>query len=228
MLHSSQMGDDIKHFSASFHLGFLQQRWKTLTRLWALSYTSCKVAHSAAQLSLLVSDRHSHHFHAQHPRCVSSKCTCAHLCAQRCVGLKMRCGQAHCWRIAILRQQKAIVSLTNKSLVYSQWRCIFRRFHFTHEQIHFLSRKLFASPTCRIRHLNSNARAHLAFKGNRTWHSNWFNSCYTQNTSVIERLNTTPSRLVPYFAPTLCPVELDTRHLNLSPGDHQCLYKVSW
>ncbi len=44
------------------------------------------------------------HFHSQRPRCVSSKCTCAHLCAHGCTGLKMRCEQVHCWRIAILRQ----------------------------------------------------------------------------------------------------------------------------
>ncbi len=30
------------------------------------------------------------------PRCVSSKCTCTHLCAHMHVGLKMGCGQAHC------------------------------------------------------------------------------------------------------------------------------------
>ncbi len=50
-------------------------------------------------------------------RCVSSKYTCAHLHAHGCVGLKMRCGQAHYWRIAILRQQKVLMLLTNKNLV---------------------------------------------------------------------------------------------------------------
>ena len=46
------------------------------------------------------------HFHAQRPRCVNSKPTCAHLCAPGSVGLKVRCGQARRWRIAILRRQK--------------------------------------------------------------------------------------------------------------------------
>ncbi len=36
----------------------------------------------------------------------------------------MKCGQAHCWRIAILRRQKVI----NKNLVYSQWCSIFLLF----------------------------------------------------------------------------------------------------
>ncbi len=62
-------------------------------------------------VSLLVSDQRSCHFHAQRPRCVSSKCTCTHLCAHGRVRLKMRCGQIHCWRIVILRQQKAIAPL---------------------------------------------------------------------------------------------------------------------
>ncbi len=37
------------------------------------------------------------------PRCLSSKCICAHLCAHGHAGLKTRCVQAHCWRVAILR-----------------------------------------------------------------------------------------------------------------------------
>ncbi len=79
----------------------------------AQSGTKC----SMAQLSLLISDRHSRHFHYQCPHSVSSKCTCCHPNTHGRVGLKMRCGQAHYWRIAILRQQKAIVPLANKNLV---------------------------------------------------------------------------------------------------------------
>lgn len=60
-------------------------------------------------VSSLVFDLCSCNFHAQCPCCVSSTCTC-------CVGLNMSCGQVHCWRIAILRQQKAIAPLTNKNL----------------------------------------------------------------------------------------------------------------
>ncbi len=37
------------------------------------------------------------------PRCLSSKCICAHLCAHGHAGLKTRCVQSHCWRVAILR-----------------------------------------------------------------------------------------------------------------------------
>ncbi len=90
----------------------------------ALSYTHAK--QRTAQRSLLVSNRRSSLFHAQRSRCVSSKGTCAHLCAPGCVGLKMRCGQTHCWHMAILRPQKALALLTNKNLVLCQWHCIFR------------------------------------------------------------------------------------------------------
>ena len=72
------------------------------------------------QVSLLVSEGRSCHFHAQHPHCVNTKCTCAHLCIP--VGLKMRCGQRHWWWIAILRRQKATVPYTDKKLVQSQRR----------------------------------------------------------------------------------------------------------
>ncbi len=74
-------------------------------------------AHFTAQLSSLVSNWHSYNFHAQPPRCVSNKCICTHLCAHGHVALKMRCDHVHCWRIAILRQQKVIIPLTNKKQV---------------------------------------------------------------------------------------------------------------
>ncbi len=84
-------------------------------KIQRLSYTWHEAVHSAAQLSLLVSVRRSCHIHAQCPRW--QLCPSVH----PCVGLKMRCGQAHCWCIAILRQQKAIAPLTNKNLVQSRW-----------------------------------------------------------------------------------------------------------
>ncbi len=40
------------------------------------------------------------------PRCLNSKCICAHLCAHGRAGLKTRCVQVHCWSVAILRQLK--------------------------------------------------------------------------------------------------------------------------
>lgn len=46
--------------------------------------------------------------------CKYSECTGGHLCAHGRVGLNMRCDQVLYWRIAMLRQQKAIPPLTNK------------------------------------------------------------------------------------------------------------------
>lgn len=40
----------------------------------------------------------------------------APLCAHGCVGFKVRCGQAHCWCVAFLRQQKATGPRTNENL----------------------------------------------------------------------------------------------------------------
>ena len=63
--------------------------------------------------------RHNCHFLALSPRCLNSKYICTSLCAYGCVDLKMRCGQAHWWCVAILRQRKAIALLTKKkSLVH--------------------------------------------------------------------------------------------------------------
>ena len=70
------------------------------------------MAGMVVHVSLLVSpiDWRSCHFLAN----ANSKCTCTSLCAYGRVGLKMRCGQAHRWGVAILRQRKAIVLLTKK------------------------------------------------------------------------------------------------------------------
>lgn len=92
--------------------------------LWHVAHThvcSSKVWHTE-QESLVVSDWCSCHCHAQRLRSASSKYTSANLCAQS--GLKMRCGEAHYWCIAILKQEKAIGPLTNKNLVESQWHSI--------------------------------------------------------------------------------------------------------
>lgn len=78
--------------------------------------------HSVMQLSLLVSDWSSCHFYGQSP------CCCGNLCTHRRVGLKIWCGQVHCWCIAILTQQKVTAPLTDKNLVLSQWRSIFQQF----------------------------------------------------------------------------------------------------
>ncbi len=37
------------------------------------------------------------------PCCLNSKCICAYLCAHGHAGLKERCVQVHCGRVAILR-----------------------------------------------------------------------------------------------------------------------------
>ena len=55
------------------------------------------------------------HFLALRPHCLKSKCTCTSLCAYGCVGLKMRCGQAHWWRVAILVQRKVICATDKKN-----------------------------------------------------------------------------------------------------------------
>ncbi len=74
-----------------------------------------KAAHSAVQVSLLFSNRCSCHFHTQRPRCLNSKCVCAHLCANRSInGAKRRCGRVHYWRIAILWHQGVFMLLTDK------------------------------------------------------------------------------------------------------------------
>ncbi len=39
--------------------------------------------------------------------CLNSKCICSHLCTHGHAGLKKRCVQAHCWRVAILRNWKS-------------------------------------------------------------------------------------------------------------------------
>ncbi len=78
-----------------------------------------KAVHSAAQVSLLFSNQRRYHFHPQHPWRLNNKCNCAHLCAHGSVGLKRRCGQTDCWRIAVLRHQNAITLLANKNHVYS-------------------------------------------------------------------------------------------------------------
>lgn len=60
-------------------------------------------------MSLLVPDQRSCHFHARRHSHVNSECTCAHLRAPGCVGLKVRFGEAHQWGIATLvDQQKAV------------------------------------------------------------------------------------------------------------------------
>lgn len=73
--------------------------WKPLsyTNIQAPSWAWCKAAPGTAQVSFLVSDRCSCHFHAQRPRCVHSKYARAHLCAHGGVGLQMRCVDAHCY-----------------------------------------------------------------------------------------------------------------------------------
>ncbi len=43
---------------------------------------------------------------AQRPRHLNNKLSSAHLCANGSLGLREGCGQAHCWRIAILWHQK--------------------------------------------------------------------------------------------------------------------------
>ncbi len=89
--------------------------WKTHS--WcmffkALSYIRRKAVHSAPQLSLLVSYQRSCHFHTQRPCCVNSKGICAHLCAHWHAGFIIKCGQAHYWLTAILRQQNASAPFT--------------------------------------------------------------------------------------------------------------------
>ncbi len=52
------------------------------------------------------------------PRCLKSKCICAHLCTHGHAGLK-RCVQAHCWCISILRNWKYF-SIAHKHAKYKQ------------------------------------------------------------------------------------------------------------
>ncbi len=65
----------------------------SIRTIWAPCYTQRKEVHSAAQLSLLVSDA------VVISRCVNSKYTYAHQYAHGCVGLKMRPGTflVHCY-----------------------------------------------------------------------------------------------------------------------------------
>lgn len=91
--------------------------------MW-VSYVTPGAAWLTAQLSLLVLDQHICHYHDQHSLCVGSKFTCTHLCTH--VGLKIKCGQAHCWHVAILRQQRLTVQSINqqKFCLKSEWRSI--------------------------------------------------------------------------------------------------------
>ncbi len=116
---NTNMANEMQHRNTQNNIIYVELLSKTIR---ALSYTRNKVAHSATQLSLLVSAWRSGHFHAQRPRCVSRKCACAHLCACGSVGLKMGCGQAHCWCIAILRQQKVwIMRPLNSRKILHHW-----------------------------------------------------------------------------------------------------------
>ena len=70
---------------------------------WALIWR--RPAHSTRVTA--VSDQRS--FKRPAPSCcVDSKCTWAHLCASRHVGLKMTCGQARWWRIAVLMSRERL------------------------------------------------------------------------------------------------------------------------
>lgn len=57
----------------------------------------------------------SRHFLALHPDCLNNKYTYIGLCARGCVCLKIRCGEAHWWHIAILRQIKTGSALCSQS-----------------------------------------------------------------------------------------------------------------
>ena len=58
------------------------------------------------QMSPVVSEWCSCHFHTQCPCYVNSKCAYTYLCNLGRDGVKVRFGQMHWWRSAVLRQQK--------------------------------------------------------------------------------------------------------------------------
>lgn len=88
--------------------GSNQKIW-TCDSIATILNCSCGVFRRCAS----VSNQHRFTFHTHHPRCISHKYTCTHLW----VCLKMRCGQAHCWHMSTLRQEKVFAPLINKHLV---------------------------------------------------------------------------------------------------------------
>ena len=77
-----------------------------MTETWGSVLHSAESSAHSTSMSLLLSGRHSCHFHGQRQRCVNTKLTVTHLRSPGRVGLKVRCGQKHWWRIAFLKQQR--------------------------------------------------------------------------------------------------------------------------
>ncbi len=48
----------------------------------------------------------SYHIHSLHHCYLNNKCICIHLCTHGRANLKVRCVQAHCWSVAILKHLK--------------------------------------------------------------------------------------------------------------------------
>ncbi len=80
--------------------------------LWALSCTRRNAVPGTTQVFFASFSPTQLSFSRPAPRCLNSKCICVHLCAHERAGLKTRCVQAHCWRVAILRHLKT-APLTN-------------------------------------------------------------------------------------------------------------------
>ncbi len=89
-----------------------------ISTLRALSYTQRNATPGATQVIFASFIPMQLSFSHPAPRCLNSKCTYTHLLAHGQAGLKMRCVQAHCWRIAILRHLKTIAPLTKDVMVH--------------------------------------------------------------------------------------------------------------
>ncbi len=85
---------------------FLEPNSSYIQRPWALSYTRCNAALGTTQVFFASFSPMQLLFSRLAPRCLNSKCICAHLCTHERSGLKTRCVQAHCWSVAVLRQLK--------------------------------------------------------------------------------------------------------------------------
>ncbi len=87
----------------------------------AQSSTRCEGSTQRSASVIAFLQPSSFYFYNRHPRRLNSKYTCTYLCTSGSVGLKMGCGQAQFWRIAVLWYRKSECAIAQPLTISTVW-----------------------------------------------------------------------------------------------------------